>query len=100
MESAKPVRRPPLLCHYCGERIKRSPAAVDDGYDETFFVSSGIERAYHFRCHPDAIPPDSPLDAAILQAKQAVAHARRLGPEEFQRFGAAVLLLLAEPKTL
>lgn len=89
---------PRLICEVCSEPIKK--ADNDHTTRTDIDGTSGIERAWHNRCHPDAIPPDSPLDAAILQAKQAVAHARRLGAEDFQRFGAAVLLMLAEPKSL
>lgn len=87
-----------LTCVYCGEFIKKADSDHTTRTDIT--GRTGIERAWHNRCHTDAIPPDSPVDAAILHAKQAVRLARRLGPEEFNQFGAAVLMMLAEPKSL
>lgn len=84
-----------LTCVYCGEFIKK---ADNDHTTRTDITgTSGIERAWHNKCVQP--PDDSPFDAAVLQATQAVQNARRLGPEEFRRFGAAVMLLLAEPKS-
>ncbi len=87
----------PLSCHYCGERILRS--AVDP-FDHRFDVdgSSQIEKVWHVRCRPDYVPPDSPFQAALQKAKQAIEDARRLPAEEFSAFVSVVELALREQR--
>lgn len=85
-----------LTCEVCGEFIKK---ADNDHTTRTDITgTTGIERAWHNKCRDE--PADSPLEAAVHAAQLLVAQARRLGPEEFHRFGAAVMMLLAEPKPL
>ncbi len=91
------IARPSLVCHYCGEKIVKKRT---DAYDHRFDVSgsSQIEKAWHRSCEANAIPPDSPFQAAVQKAKQSIEDARRLGPDAFGDFVAIVRLALTEQR--
>ncbi len=86
-----------LICHYCGEKIVKThtPAHAEEVLVQGH---SQIERAWHRHCEPLAIPPDSPFQAAVQKAKQAVEDARRLGPDAYGDFCAIVRLALTEQR--
>ncbi len=90
------MSRERLKCSVCGEFIRKS----GDDYDDQILVQghSQIESAVHLSCRPLAIPPDSPFQAAVQKAKQAVEDARRLGPDAFGDFVAIIRLALAEQR--
>ncbi len=89
--------RLPLLCFYCEKPLIKSKT---NAYAQEVLVQghSQIEKAYHRACEPLAIPPDSPFQAALQKAKQAIEEARRLGPDAYGDFVAIVRLALTEQR--
>ena len=84
-----------LLCDYCGEKIRKSD---HEHTEETLvFGHSQVERAYHTRCAPSYVPPDTPWQAAVAKLKQAVADAKRLSPSEQASFW-AVFAIVSEQR--
>ena len=84
---------PRLTCEFCGEFVKRGSARGNEPYEQKW--SGGrVERAWHSRCVPNYAQPDSPFNAAVQKAKQAIEDARRLGQDEYASFVAVVRLAL------
>ena len=83
-----------LHCAFCGDPIRKQDRDPDSGYTAEVDVTTGLERAWHTRCAPDYAPADSPFQAAVQKAKQAISDAQRLSPEEFEEFLAIVGLAL------
>ncbi len=88
-------QRSRLTCEICGEPIRRSK----DSYDERIVVQpSHLERAWHYHCLPNSAD-DSPLQAAVQKAKQAIEDARRLDEEAFESFREIVALALYKQRS-
>lgn len=86
------MTRTQLSCRYCGDPIRKKDA------EYTEITIHGTSSAYHHRCHPNWVPPDTPFQAAIQKAKQAIEDARRLGAEPFAVFCEVVEIALKEQR--
>lgn len=88
-----------LTCFYCHKPlVKKHTDAYDHRFDYVPGQRHAIERAFHRSCEPNYAPPDSPLNAAVQKAKQAIADAHRLSEREQEAFREIVGLALTEQR--